>query len=177
MFISDLSFLQETTFYTLKIIPFSHMSKYRETMLYYGQNHIGHDVIIEDHNFISSHVVISGFVTVKKLFYYVNATSAWWRLHLKHSLLPELWSWKILLKKRVYLPVRSSMSDKKSDEIKISLMQNWKKLGLIYCPDGKIRMDENTCHDAVIDKRERWYGENILSSRDGSQGAYIEDWS
>ncbi len=37
--------------------------------------HIGHDVAIGDHNFITSHVVVSGFVTIKRnCFLGVNAT-------------------------------------------------------------------------------------------------------
>ncbi len=85
-------------------------------------NHIGHDVKIEDHNFISSHVVISGFVTVKRnCFIGVNAT-----LRDAITIAPEtlIAAGAIIMKdteeKGVYLPARSSMFDKKSDEIKIS---------------------------------------------------------
>ena len=85
-------------------------------------NHIGHDVKIEDHNFISSHVVISGFVTVKRnCFIGVNAT-----LRDAITIAPEtlIAAGAIIMKdteeKGVYLPARSTMFDKKSDEIKIS---------------------------------------------------------
>lgn len=85
-------------------------------------NHIGHDVKIEDHNFISSHVVISGFVTVKRnCFIGVNAT-----LRDAITIAPEtlIAAGAIIMKdteeKGVYLPARSSKFDKKSDEIKIS---------------------------------------------------------
>lgn len=85
-------------------------------------NHIGHDVKIEDHNFISSHVVISGFVTVKRnCFIGVNAT-----IRDAITIAPEtlIAAGAIIMKdteeKGVYLPARSTMFDKKSDEIKIS---------------------------------------------------------
>jgi len=85
-------------------------------------NHIGHDVKIEDHNFISSHVVISGFVTVKRnCFIGVNAT-----IRDAITIAPEtlIAAGAIIMKdteeKGVYLPARSTKFDKKSDEIKIS---------------------------------------------------------
>jgi len=85
-------------------------------------NHIGHDVTIEDHNFISSHVVVSGFVTIKRnCFIGVNAT-----LRDAITIAPEtlIAAGAIIMKdtveKGVYLPARSTLFDKKSDEIKIS---------------------------------------------------------
>jgi len=85
-------------------------------------NHIGHDVIIEDHNFITSHVVVSGFVTIKRnCFIGVNAT-----IRDAITIAPEtlIAAGAIIMKdteeKEVYLPARSSLFTKKSDEIKIS---------------------------------------------------------
>lgn len=96
--------------------------KIGNNVVLWSGNHIGHDVIIEDHNFISSHVVISGFVTVKRnCFIGVNAT-----LRDAITIAPEtlIAAGAVIMKdtveKGVYLPARSSMSDKKSDEIKIS---------------------------------------------------------
>lgn len=56
-------------------------------------------------------------------------------------------------------------------------MQNWKKLGLIYCPDGKTEWMKTHAMMPVIDKRENDLARIYFSSRDGkgrSQGAYIE---
>jgi len=85
-------------------------------------NHIGHDVTIEDHNFITSHVVVSGFVTIKRnCFIGVNAT-----IRDAITIAPEtlIAAGAIIMKdteeKGVYLPPRSTLFDKKSDEIKIS---------------------------------------------------------
>ncbi|MBK9332908.1 MAG: acetyltransferase [Ignavibacteria bacterium] len=85
-------------------------------------NHIGHDVTIEDHNFITSHVVVSGFVTIKRnCFLGVNAT-----IRDGITIAPEtlIAAGAIIMKdteeKGVYLPARSTLFEKKSDEIKIS---------------------------------------------------------
>jgi len=85
-------------------------------------NHIGHDVTIEDHNFITSHVVVSGFVTIKRnCFIGVNAT-----LRDSITIAPEtlIAAGAIIMKdteeKGVYLATRSTLFGKKSDEIKIS---------------------------------------------------------
>ncbi|MEO6694240.1 MAG: acetyltransferase [Ignavibacteria bacterium] len=85
-------------------------------------NHVGHDVIIDDHNFITSHVVISGFVKISRnCFIGVNAT-----LRDAITIAPEtlIAAGAIIMKdteeKGVYLPARSVLFDKKSDELKIS---------------------------------------------------------
>lgn len=85
-------------------------------------NHIGHDVTIEDHNFITSHVVVSGFVTIKRnCFLGVNAT-----IRDAITIAPEtlVAAGAIIMKdtveKGVYLPARTTLFEKKSDEIKIS---------------------------------------------------------
>lgn len=82
-------------------------------------NHIGHDVTIEDHCFIASHVVVSGFVTVKRnCFLGVNAT-----IRDAVTIAPEtlVAAGAIIMKdtveKGVYLPARSALFDKKSDEM------------------------------------------------------------
>ncbi|MBS1550602.1 MAG: acetyltransferase [Bacteroidetes bacterium] len=96
--------------------------KIGNNVVLWSGNHIGHDVKIEDHNFISSHVVISGFVTVKRnCFIGVNAT-----LRDAITIAPEtlIAAGAIIMKdteeKGVYLPARSTKFDKKSDEIQIS---------------------------------------------------------
>jgi len=85
-------------------------------------NHIGHDVKVGDHCFITSHVVVSGFVTIKNnCFLGVNAT-----IRDAITIAPEtlVAAGAIIMKdtveKGVYLPARSTLFDKKSDEIQIS---------------------------------------------------------
>lgn len=85
-------------------------------------NHIGHDVIIGDHCFITSHVVVSGFVKIQRnCFIGVNAT-----IRDAITIAPEtlIAAGAIIMKdtvdKGVYLPPRSVLFEKKSDEIKIS---------------------------------------------------------
>ncbi|HAY34924.1 MAG TPA: acetyltransferase [Ignavibacteria bacterium] len=96
--------------------------KIGNNVVLWSGNHIGHDVIIEDHNFITSHVVVSGFVTIKRnCFLGVNAT-----IRDGITIAPEtlIAAGAIIMKdteeKGVYLPARSTHFDKKSDEIKIS---------------------------------------------------------
>lgn len=96
--------------------------KIGNNVVLWSGNHIGHDVTIEDHNFISSHVVVSGFVTIKRnCFIGVNAT-----LRDAIVIAPEtlIAAGAIIMKdtveKGVYLPARSTLFDKRSDEIKIS---------------------------------------------------------
>ncbi len=96
--------------------------KIGNNVVLWSGNHIGHDVIIEDHNFITSHVVVSGFVTIKRnCFLGVNAT-----IRDGITIAPEtlIAAGAIIMKdteeKGVYLPARSTLFDKKSDEIKIS---------------------------------------------------------
>jgi len=96
--------------------------KIGNNVVLWSGNHIGHDVKIEDHNFITSHAVISGFVTIKRnCFIGVNAT-----IRDGITIAPEtlIAAGAIIMKdteeKGVYLPARSVLFDKKSDEIKIS---------------------------------------------------------
>jgi sugar O-acyltransferase (sialic acid O-acetyltransferase NeuD family) len=85
-------------------------------------NHIGHEAVIEDHCFITSHVVISGFVHVSSYcFIGVNAT-----LRDGIKIAPEtlVGAGAIIMKdtieKGVYVPEKAKLSDRKSDEIRIS---------------------------------------------------------
>jgi sugar O-acyltransferase (sialic acid O-acetyltransferase NeuD family) len=84
-------------------------------------NHIGHDSVIDDHCFISSHVVISGHVHVREYcFLGVNAT-------LRNSIViaPEtvIGAGAVVMKntvaKGVYLPQRAERFAKNSDEIEL----------------------------------------------------------
>ncbi len=96
--------------------------KIGNNIVLWSGNHIGHDVIIEDHCFITSHVVVSGFVTIKNnCFLGVNST-----IRDAVTIFPEtlVAAGAIIMKdtieRGVYLPARSTLFDKKSDEIKIS---------------------------------------------------------
>ena len=84
-------------------------------------NHIGHDSAIEDHCFITSHVVVSGNVRVgTRSFIGVNAT-------LRNSITigPQtlIGAGAIIMKdtkaKEVYLPERAKLFQKSSDEIEL----------------------------------------------------------
>ena len=84
-------------------------------------NHIGHDAVIEDHCFITSHVVVSGYVRVgARSFLGVNAT-------LRNSItLGEqtlVGAGAIIMKdtaaRSVYLPERAKLFQKTSDEIEL----------------------------------------------------------
>jgi sugar O-acyltransferase (sialic acid O-acetyltransferase NeuD family) len=82
-------------------------------------NHIGHHSVIRDHNFISSHVVISGHCEIQEYcFIGVNST-----LHNNVKIAKEnlIAAGSIIAKstseKDVWLPARSTRSDKKSDEL------------------------------------------------------------
>lgn len=84
-------------------------------------NHIGHDSIIRDHCFISSHVVVSGHVEVgERCFIGVNAT-----LRNSIRIAPEtlIGAGAIIMKdtkpKGVYLPERAKLFSKSSDEIEL----------------------------------------------------------
>ncbi|MEZ4692278.1 MAG: DapH/DapD/GlmU-related protein [Ignavibacteria bacterium] len=49
--------------------------KIGNNVVLWSGNHIGHDVEIDDHNFITSHAVVSGFVKIRNnCFIGVNAT-------------------------------------------------------------------------------------------------------
>jgi sugar O-acyltransferase (sialic acid O-acetyltransferase NeuD family) len=96
--------------------------KIGNNVVLWSGNHLGHDVIIEDHCYITSHVVISGFVNVKRnCFLGVNST-----IRDAITIAPEtlIGAGAIIMKdtveKGVYLPPRSVLFEKKSDEIKIS---------------------------------------------------------
>jgi len=82
-------------------------------------NHIGHDAVIEDHCFVTSHVVISGYVRVgRRSFLGVNAT-------LRNSItIAEqtlVGAGAVIMKdtkpKGVYMPERAKLFPKASDEI------------------------------------------------------------
>ena len=84
-------------------------------------NHVGHDAVIEDHCFVTSHVVISGYVKVgTRSFLGVNST-------LRNSItLGEqtlVGAVAIIMKdtapKSVYLPERAKLFQKTSDEIEL----------------------------------------------------------
>ena len=84
-------------------------------------NHIGHHSEVLDNNFISSHVVVSGHVHIHSFcFIGVNAT-----LHDNIIIAPETLIGagaviaKDTIEKGVYLPPKSTLIDKKSDEINI----------------------------------------------------------
>lgn len=84
-------------------------------------NHIGHDSVIEDHCFISSHVVVSGRVRIRPYcFVGVNAT-----LRNAIELAPEtvIGAGSIIMKdtveKGVYMPKRAELFPKRSDQIEI----------------------------------------------------------
>ncbi len=89
--------------------------------VFWSGNHIGHDGSIGDHNFITSHVVISGFVKVKNYcFLGVNST-------IRDAITIENESliaagaiiMKDTIERGVYLPARSTLYEKRSDEIEI----------------------------------------------------------
>lgn len=84
-------------------------------------NHIGHDAVIEDHCFLASHIVVSGYVRIgNNCFIGVNAT-----LRNSITIAPEtlIGAGAVIMKdtvpKGVYLPQRSELFDKKSDEIEL----------------------------------------------------------
>lgn len=84
-------------------------------------NHIGHDVVIEDHCFLASHIVVSGYVRIRPYcFLGVNAT-----LRNSIEIAPEtlIGAGAVIMKdtveKGVYLPPRAELFGKKSDEIEL----------------------------------------------------------
>jgi sugar O-acyltransferase (sialic acid O-acetyltransferase NeuD family) len=84
-------------------------------------NHIGHDATIEDHCFITSHVVISGYVRVgTRSFIGVNAT-----LRNSITIAPEtlIGAGAIIMKdtkyREVWMPERAKPFSKTSDEIEL----------------------------------------------------------
>jgi sugar O-acyltransferase (sialic acid O-acetyltransferase NeuD family) len=84
-------------------------------------NHIGHDSVIEDHCFLTSHVVVSGHVHVHPYcFIGVNAT-----LRNSITIAPGtlIGGGAVIMKdtveKGVYVPQRAELFSKKSDEIEL----------------------------------------------------------
>jgi len=84
-------------------------------------NHIGHDSIIDDHCFLASHIVVSGYVHIREYcFVGVNAT-----LRNSITIAPEtlIGAGAIIMKdtvpKGVYLPKRAELFEKKSDEVEL----------------------------------------------------------
>jgi sugar O-acyltransferase (sialic acid O-acetyltransferase NeuD family) len=84
-------------------------------------NHIGHDVTIDDHCFLASHIVVSGYVHIHPYcFIGVNAT-----LRNSIEIAPEtlIGAGAVIMKgtepKGVYLPQRAELFKKKSDEIEL----------------------------------------------------------
>ena len=88
--------------------------------VFWSGNHIGHDTVIHDHITITSHVVVSGYCQIhNNCFLGVNAT-----LHNEITLRKAtlVAAAAIIAKstkeeKGIYLPARSTLLDKKSDEI------------------------------------------------------------
>ena len=84
-------------------------------------NHIGHDAVIEDHCFLASHIVVSGYVRIgHHSFLGVNAT-----LRNNITIAPEtlIGAGAIIMKdtveQGVYLPERARLFEKKSSEIEL----------------------------------------------------------
>ncbi|HOZ68306.1 MAG TPA: acetyltransferase [Chitinophagaceae bacterium] len=96
--------------------------KIGNNVVLWSGNHIGHDVTIGDHCYITSQVVISGFVDVKPYcFLGVNATI---RDAVTIAEATLVGAGAVIMKsteeKGVYLPPRSTIFNKKSDEVVIS---------------------------------------------------------
>jgi sugar O-acyltransferase (sialic acid O-acetyltransferase NeuD family) len=84
-------------------------------------NHIGHDAVIEDHCFLASHIVVSGYVRIRNnCFIGVNAT-----LRNSITIAPEtlIGAGAVIMKdtveKGVYLPQRAELFIKTSDQIEM----------------------------------------------------------
>lgn len=84
-------------------------------------NHIGHDATIEDHCFLASHIVVSGYVRISNnCFIGVNAT-----LRNSITIAPEtlIGAGAVIMKdtvpKGVYLPPRAELFSKTSDQIEL----------------------------------------------------------
>ena len=82
-------------------------------------NHIGHDAVIDDHCFLASHIVVSGYVHISRnCFIGVNAT-----LRNSIKIAPEtlIGAGAVIMKdtieQGVYLPERARLFDKKSFEV------------------------------------------------------------
>jgi sugar O-acyltransferase (sialic acid O-acetyltransferase NeuD family) len=84
-------------------------------------NHIGHDAVIDDHCFLASHIVVSGYVHIgPSCFIGVNAT-----LRNSITIAPGtlIGAGAVIMKdtveKGVYLPQRAELFKKRSDEIEL----------------------------------------------------------
>jgi sugar O-acyltransferase (sialic acid O-acetyltransferase NeuD family) len=90
--------------------------------VFWSGNHIGHESSIGNHNFITSHVVISGSVKLGDYcFIGVNSTIRDAITIANETLIAAgAIIMKDTIEKGVYLPARSTLFDKKSDEIQIS---------------------------------------------------------
>lgn len=82
-------------------------------------NHIGHDAVIEDHCFLASHIVVSGYVRIKNnCFIGVNATL---RNSITIAAETLIGAGAVIMKdtveQGVYLPERAKLFDKKSSEL------------------------------------------------------------
>lgn len=85
-------------------------------------NHIGHEAVISDHCYITSHVVVSGFTVIERnCFLGVNSTI---RDNIRIAPFTLIGAGAIIMndteEEAVYLPARSVKIDKKSTDIKIS---------------------------------------------------------
>lgn len=88
-------------------------------VILWSGNHIGHDTVIEDHCFLTSHVVVSGHVHIHSYcFLGVNAT-----LRNSITIAPQtlIGGGAVIMKdtveKGVYLPTRAQLFTKNSDEV------------------------------------------------------------
>jgi len=95
--------------------------KIGNNVVLWSGNHIGHDAVIEDHCYVTSHVVISGFTVIKNnCFLGVNCT-----LRDAITIAPEslIGAGAVIMRdtveQGVYLAPRSVQFDKKSNEIQI----------------------------------------------------------
>lgn len=84
-------------------------------------NHIGHDVVIEDHCFLASQIVVSGYVRIRNnCFIGVNATI---RNAITIAAETLVGAGAVIMKdtvpKGVYLPQRAELFKKQSDEIEL----------------------------------------------------------
>lgn len=90
--------------------------------VFWSGNHIGHDVTIGNHIFITSHVVISGFTQIKNnCFIGVNATLRDGIVVERETLIAAAAViMENTIEQGVYLPAKSVLISKKSNELKIS---------------------------------------------------------
>jgi sugar O-acyltransferase (sialic acid O-acetyltransferase NeuD family) len=95
--------------------------KIGNNVILWSGNHIGHHSIIEDHNFISSHVVVSGHCHVHSFcFIGVNASIGHEVTVASETLIGAgVVLTKDTVEKGVYVPAKSILLEKKSDEINL----------------------------------------------------------